>query len=116
MVLHPEVRAFPDIRRQTDPGIDYGRIGAAQLRAGFAIQASPASPGAESLRIEGRRIPPVRETPKRACMYRRLPNLGRSWCSSTAAASASATWRQLTAFAAVWPFIRAAPLFRWTIG
>ncbi|OQP80489.1 hypothetical protein IA54_000080 [Xanthomonas phaseoli pv. syngonii LMG 9055] len=57
MALHPEVRAFLDARRLTDPGIDYGRIGAAELRAGFAIPASPASPGTESLRIKGLHIP-----------------------------------------------------------
>lgn len=57
MALHPEVRTFLDTRRQTDPGIDYGRIGAAELRAGFAIPARPAPAETESLRIEGRHIP-----------------------------------------------------------
>ncbi|MGQ5369813.1 alpha/beta hydrolase [Xanthomonas arboricola pv. corylina] len=34
--LHPQVRAFLDARNQTDLGIDYRRISAPELRAGFA--------------------------------------------------------------------------------
>ncbi|UQP97331.1 alpha/beta hydrolase [Xanthomonas arboricola pv. juglandis] len=57
MALHPQVRAFLDARNQADPGIDYLRISATELRAGFAIPASPAPAGTELLRVEDRCIP-----------------------------------------------------------
>ncbi|AKC78387.1 hypothetical protein XB05_06335 [Xanthomonas arboricola] len=57
MTLHPQVRAFLDARDQADPGIDYRRISAAELRAAFAIPANPPPAGTGSLRVEDRRVP-----------------------------------------------------------
>lgn len=56
MSLHPQVRAFLDERNRVDPHIDYTRITAPELRACFAIPASAAPSGTQSLRIEEHRI------------------------------------------------------------
>lgn len=57
MTLHPQVRAFLNAHNKADPGIDYRRISATELREVFAIPAYPASPGTEALRLEERRLP-----------------------------------------------------------
>lgn len=56
MSLHPQVRAFLDERNRVDPHLDYTRITAPELRACFAIPASVAPSGTQSLRIGEHRI------------------------------------------------------------